>query len=59
MSDISDKIKLIEITQRLKKGNISFQEALKEIGNLHNKEYLCCDNICIEITDKIAERFNI
>lgn len=47
---VKNKIKLLEIAQQLKKDNISYDKAKKEILNLDKKELICCDNIVIEET---------
>jgi hypothetical protein len=50
MENVKNKMKLLEISQQLKKDNISYNEAKEQILKLDKKEFICCDNINIENT---------
>jgi hypothetical protein len=43
MDNLKDKIKFIELAQKLKKNIISYDEAIKEL--FQKKEFKCCENI--------------
>lgn len=53
MKNTKNKLKLIEICQRLKKNVISYEEAKDEINDIDKNNYVCCDNISLtDVKDK-------
>ena len=44
MESLAKKLKVIDISQRLKKNIITYDQAISEIKSLEtNKEYVCCE----------------